>query len=145
MQLLRLPSCQCVPLSRPQMIQTHVRTCEPTVAVCSVWVYGLETEHHRHVEHLKHENGGKLPEKPAYEYLNRRVKPFPWGNNSLFFNPAVSYSVSIQRSILTDAVIGQQGPERCSRGGIDCTLALHLSLRQWNYPFNSISWCICHN
>jgi Cytochrome c oxidase subunit VIa len=30
-----------------------------------------------------------LPQPPAYDYLNRRVKPFPWGNNSLFYNAEV--------------------------------------------------------
>lgn len=55
----------------------------------SIWVYNVEKEHHEHLEHLKHENGGVLPQPPDYEYLNRRVKPFPWGMNSLFFNPEV--------------------------------------------------------
>jgi hypothetical protein len=36
------------------------------------------------------ENDGKLPQPPRYEYLNKRNKPFPWGPNSLFFNPRVS-------------------------------------------------------
>ena len=40
--------------------------------------------------HARHENGGELPEVPAYDYLNRRVKPFPWGPNSLFWNAKVS-------------------------------------------------------
>ncbi|KAJ3516367.1 hypothetical protein NLJ89_g1156 [Agrocybe chaxingu] len=61
--------------------------CVPAIAVCVAWVYNAEAEHAAHVEHLKHENGGVLPEPPAYEFLNRRGKPFPWGNNSLFFNP----------------------------------------------------------
>lgn len=54
------------------------------------WVYNVEQEHHAHEEHEKELHGGKLPEAPAYEYLNRRVKPFPWGNNSLFFNAEVN-------------------------------------------------------
>ncbi|KAJ3574096.1 hypothetical protein NP233_g1991 [Leucocoprinus birnbaumii] len=61
--------------------------CIPAIAVCCAWVYNVETEHAAHVEHIKHENGGELPETPAYDYLNRRGKPFPWGMNSLFFNP----------------------------------------------------------
>ncbi|KAF5356262.1 hypothetical protein D9756_004156 [Leucocoprinus leucothites] len=61
--------------------------CVPAIAVCCAWVYNVETEHAAHVEHIKHENGGELPETPAYDYLNRRGKPFPWGMNSLFFNP----------------------------------------------------------
>jgi cytochrome c oxidase subunit 6a len=46
-------------------------------------------EHAAHIEHIKVENDGKLPDIPEYEYMNRRVKPFPWGMNSLFFNPHV--------------------------------------------------------
>ncbi|EIN14114.1 mitochondrial cytochrome c oxidase subunit VIa [Punctularia strigosozonata HHB-11173 SS5] len=61
--------------------------CLPSIIVCSAWVYNLEADHEEHNRHLMEENGGKLPEPPAYEYLNRRVKPYPWGMNSLFFNP----------------------------------------------------------
>ena len=60
--------------------------CFPGILVCAAWVYNAEVEHAAHLEHLKHENGGELPEVPAYDYLNRRGKPFPWGMNSLFFN-----------------------------------------------------------
>ncbi len=60
-----------------------------SVIVCGAYVYNLEVKHNEHLDHLRAENDGKLPEPPAYEYLNRRVKPFPWGANSLFFNPAV--------------------------------------------------------
>ncbi|KAJ2927155.1 hypothetical protein H1R20_g9902, partial [Candolleomyces eurysporus] len=60
--------------------------CLPGIAVCVAWVYNAEVAHAEHIEHIKHENGGELPETPAYDYLNRRGKPFPWGNNSLFFN-----------------------------------------------------------
>jgi len=35
------------------------------------------------------ENDGHIPFPPDYEYLNVRAKPFPWGKNSLFFNPHV--------------------------------------------------------
>jgi len=57
------------------------------------WVYNVEAEHHAHEEHEKEMHGGKLPDPPAFEYLNRRVKPFPWGSNALFFNPEVRVSV----------------------------------------------------
>lgn len=60
------------------------------VAVCGAWVYNAEVEHKAHIDHIKHENDGVLPETPAYDYMNRRSKPFPWGVNSLFFNPHVS-------------------------------------------------------
>ncbi|ESK97980.1 cytochrome c oxidase subunit via [Moniliophthora roreri MCA 2997] len=63
--------------------------CIPAIAVCSAWVYNLESEHKHHIDHLIEENGGEYPQPPAYEYLNIRRKPFPWGMNSLFFNPEV--------------------------------------------------------
>ncbi|KAH6917462.1 cytochrome c oxidase, subunit VIa [Coprinopsis sp. MPI-PUGE-AT-0042] len=61
--------------------------CIPGIIVCAAWVYNAEAEHAAHIEHIKHENGGELPETPAFDFLNRRSKPFPWGMNSLFFNP----------------------------------------------------------
>ncbi|KAG6862387.1 hypothetical protein C0995_011827 [Termitomyces sp. Mi166 len=66
--------------------------CVPAIAVCVAWVYNSEVEHKQHLDHLRAENDGKLPEIPAYEYLNRRSKPYPWGMNSLFFNPEASPS-----------------------------------------------------
>ncbi|KAF8922670.1 mitochondrial cytochrome c oxidase subunit VIa [Mucidula mucida] len=68
--------------------------CIPAIIVCGAYVYNLEVKHNEHLDHLRAENDGKLPEPPAYEYLNRRVKPFPWGANSLFFNPAVQKDMS---------------------------------------------------
>ncbi|KAJ7596897.1 cytochrome c oxidase subunit VIa-domain-containing protein [Mycena floridula] len=68
--------------------------CVPAIAVCIAWVYKVEAAHAHHTEHLKEENGGELPEIPAYDYLNRRSKPFPWGPNSLFFNPHVNKDMS---------------------------------------------------
>ncbi|KAK2462000.1 hypothetical protein APHAL10511_006463 [Amanita phalloides] len=61
--------------------------CMPGIATCMAWVYNAEAEHADHLEHLKHENDGHLPEGPAYPFLNKRDKPFPWGMNSLFYNP----------------------------------------------------------
>ncbi|KAF8078701.1 COX6A, subunit VIa of cytochrome c oxidase [Lyophyllum atratum] len=61
--------------------------CLPGIAVCTAWVYNAEVEHHHHLDHLRAENDGNLPEVPGFEYMNRRIKPFPWGMNSLFFNP----------------------------------------------------------
>lgn len=56
---------------------------------CYFWVEKVEAEHAEHQEHLKAENDGHLPMPPNYDYLNVRAKPFPWGANSLFFNPHV--------------------------------------------------------
>ncbi|KAG6851191.1 hypothetical protein H0H93_015201 [Arthromyces matolae] len=64
------------------------------VAVCVAWVYNSEMEHKHHLDHLRAENDGKLPEVPAFEYMNRRSKPFPWGMNSLFFNPEANKDMS---------------------------------------------------
>ncbi|KAI0375293.1 mitochondrial cytochrome c oxidase subunit VIa [Pilatotrama ljubarskyi] len=69
--------------------------CLPAIAVCTLWVRNVEAEHEEHQKHLIEENGGKLPEPPAYEYLNRRASgPFPWGMNTLFFNPKVNKDMS---------------------------------------------------
>jgi len=68
--------------------------CIPTTVAIIAWVRNVEAEHAEHQEHLKKEHGGHLPEVPAYEYLNKRAKPFPWGNNSLFFNPHVNKDMS---------------------------------------------------
>ncbi|KAF5312815.1 hypothetical protein D9619_003416 [Psilocybe cf. subviscida] len=66
----------------------------PAIAVCTAWVYNTETEHAAHIEHIKHENGGELPETPAFDYMNRRARPYPWGPNSLFFNPHANKDMS---------------------------------------------------
>ncbi|TCD63329.1 Cytochrome c oxidase subunit 6A, mitochondrial [Steccherinum ochraceum] len=63
--------------------------CLPGIVVAALWVRNVENEHAEHQHHIMEENGGHLPEIPAYEYMNKRAKPFPWGKNSLFFNPHV--------------------------------------------------------
>ncbi|KAI0931876.1 hypothetical protein AcW1_000840 [Taiwanofungus camphoratus] len=69
--------------------------CLPAIAVTALWVRNVEAEHAAHQEHIKAEHDGKLPELPEYEYLNRRpCGPFPWGMNSLFFNPHVNKDMS---------------------------------------------------
>ncbi|KAH9081980.1 COX6A, subunit VIa of cytochrome c oxidase [Lactarius deliciosus] len=68
--------------------------CIPGTFAVLAWVRNVEAEHAEHQEHLKKENGGHLPEAPGYDYLNRRVKPYPWGPNSLFFNPHVNKDMS---------------------------------------------------
>jgi len=54
----------------------------------------VESEHSEHLEHIKHDNGGELPPTPEYPYLNKRAKPFPWGMNSLFYNPHANKDMS---------------------------------------------------
>ncbi|KAJ7103630.1 X15341 cytochrome C oxidase subunit [Mycena belliarum] len=69
--------------------------CLPALAVFGTYVYNVEIEHAAHNEHLMAENDGKLPQPPRYEYLNKRNKPYPWGPNSLFFNPKTQRDMSI--------------------------------------------------
>ncbi|WVR05698.1 hypothetical protein IAU60_002722 [Kwoniella sp. DSM 27419] len=64
--------------------------CVPGAIVGALWTYKLEAAHHEHIEHLKAENGGEAPERPVYSYMNIRTKPFPWGMQTLFFNPEVN-------------------------------------------------------
>lgn len=61
--------------------------CDPVLGG-AFYVKSVEDAHHAHLEHEKHEHGET--EKPNYSWLNKRGKPFPWGMNSLFFNPEVS-------------------------------------------------------
>jgi len=70
--------------------------CIPAIAVCIAWVRNAEAEHHAHQEHLAAENDGHLPHPPAYPYLNFRAKPFPWGMNSLFWNPHTNKDVAAE-------------------------------------------------
>jgi hypothetical protein len=79
-------------------------TLRLSVIVGGIWTYKVEKEHAEHIEHEKHENGGQLPETPAYDHMNRRVKPFPWGNNSLFFNPEVRPLASWYPAVDANAV-----------------------------------------
>ncbi|TDL28698.1 mitochondrial cytochrome c oxidase subunit VIa [Rickenella mellea] len=58
----------------------------PTTLLVTVWVRNVEEKHAEHEAHLKEENGGHLPQPPDYPYMNKRIKPFPWGMNVLFFN-----------------------------------------------------------
>lgn len=57
----------------------HPSEPDCVVAVCGIWTYKLEKDHAAHEEHLKHENDGKLPQPPAYEYLNVRRMCFAHG------------------------------------------------------------------
>ncbi|OJA16121.1 hypothetical protein AZE42_00109 [Rhizopogon vesiculosus] len=68
--------------------------CVPATFVVAAWVRNVEAEHAEHVDHLRAENDGHVPEVPQYEYMNRRLKPYPWGMNSLFYNPHVNKDLS---------------------------------------------------
>ncbi|WFD35961.1 Cytochrome c oxidase subunit 6A [Malassezia cuniculi] len=62
----------------------------PGSVVLGVYMYKIESEHAKHHEHVLEEHGG-LPERPDYEYVNIKTKKFPWGQQSLFYNPKVNY------------------------------------------------------
>ncbi|KAH8102532.1 cytochrome C oxidase subunit [Cristinia sonorae] len=70
--------------------------CLPGIVVAALWVRNVEAEHAEHAHHLRAENDGHLPEPPRYDYLNKRTKPFPWGANSLFFNPHVQRDLTAE-------------------------------------------------
>jgi hypothetical protein len=103
-QLLRRVPCQYVPLI---LASPPVSCAFPAFVTCA-WVYNVETEHAAHEDPLIEENNGTLPQPPSYPYLNRRVKPFPWGGNSLFFNSKVSFRTSIYSDIFQRRTV-QQG------------------------------------
>ena len=76
----------------------------------TAYVKKVEDEHHAHIEHEKHEAGGELPEQPEYAWLNKRNKPFPWGMNSLFFNPEVSVRALLSPLKAYTPLPGKQEP-----------------------------------
>lgn len=59
----------------------------PAVTSALFYLGGKEAEHMKHHEHELEENDGELPPRPKYEHLNWKVHDFPWGPQSLFFNP----------------------------------------------------------
>ncbi|KAG8914167.1 Cytochrome c oxidase subunit 6A, mitochondrial [Tulasnella sp. 408] len=74
-------------VAKRNAVQAHA-----ALVVAAVYTKRVEDEHHAHMEHLKHERGDEpLPE---YSYMNKRQKPFPWGMNTLFFNPEVNKDMS---------------------------------------------------
>ena len=83
----------------PRHLHPPVSRTLPAFVTCA-WVYNVESEHAAHEDPLIEENNGTLPQPPPYAYLNRRVKPFPWGGNSLFFNSKVCFRASVLSDIL---------------------------------------------
>lgn len=82
----------CIPAGQLNFraLSSSVLKYKNTVIGTAVWVKRVEDAHHAHMEHEKHEHGEQ--ETPEYTWLNKRTKPFPWGNESLFFNPEVKLS-----------------------------------------------------
>ncbi|KAA1127292.1 Cytochrome c oxidase subunit 6A, mitochondrial [Puccinia graminis f. sp. tritici] len=62
----------------------------PSIVLALVNAYNLAKEHEHHLEHIKEENGGELPERIHYDYLNIRNKSFPWGNYIVLFRSTSS-------------------------------------------------------
>ncbi|KAI0001922.1 X15341 cytochrome C oxidase subunit [Russula vinacea] len=89
---IRFVLFECCALGAEPFVSFFV--CIPGAVAVTAWVRNVEAEHAEHEEHIKKENDGHLPEVPGYDYLNRRVKPYPWGPNSLFFNPHVNKDMS---------------------------------------------------
>ena len=65
--------------------------------VAGVYTKRVEDAHHAHLEHEKHEHGDEP--HPVYHYMNKRQKPFPWGMNTLFFNPEVRCRASMRSTL----------------------------------------------
>src|ERR1700733_4254012 len=102
---------------------------------CGVYVKRVEDEHQAHAEHEKHEHGDE--EKPNYLWLNKRAKPFPWGYNTLFYNPEVRHSTYKKQFVLltrhSPHVAGEQGYD--SKGRVDVQLpAPFLLYRKLTIP-----------
>ncbi|GAA5825860.1 hypothetical protein JCM11251_000029 [Rhodosporidiobolus azoricus] len=65
----------------------------PSIIIGLLNAKALADEHTKHLEHIKEENGGELPERIVYPYFNKREKDLPWGPNTPFFNPHVNIPV----------------------------------------------------
>ncbi|KAF9975929.1 Cytochrome c oxidase subunit 6A, mitochondrial [Actinomortierella ambigua] len=57
--------------------------CMPAIVASTANAYRLYAEHQEHMAHHP-------PEKIKYPYMRLRARAFPWGDDSLFFNPAVN-------------------------------------------------------
>ncbi|GAA5891443.1 hypothetical protein JCM6882_004473 [Rhodosporidiobolus microsporus] len=65
----------------------------PSILIGILNAKALADEHEHHIDHIKEENGGELPERIVYPYFNKREKDLPWGPNTPFFNPKVNIAV----------------------------------------------------
>ncbi|KAG0263425.1 Cytochrome c oxidase subunit 6A, mitochondrial [Mortierella polycephala] len=63
-----------------------IYVCIPAVIAASANAYNLWAKHQAHLEHQRHD--GHEPVK--YPYMRLRAKEFPWGDESLFFNPDIN-------------------------------------------------------
>merc|ERR1712080_494543 len=65
----------------------------PAIIIALLNAKNLAAEHEAHIEHMKEENGGELPERIVYPYFNKREKDFPWGPYTPFYNPHANIPV----------------------------------------------------
>lgn len=66
----------------------------PAILLTTYHVYGIEMEHKRHREHLKHVPDEDWPRD--YEFMNIRSKPYFWGDGdkTAFWNPVVNRHIN---------------------------------------------------
>ena len=65
----------------------------PAIIIALLNAKNLAAEHEAHIEHMKEENGGELPERIVYPYFNKREKDLPWGPYTPFYNPRVNIPI----------------------------------------------------
>ncbi|GAA5943026.1 hypothetical protein JCM3775_000238 [Rhodotorula graminis] len=68
----------------------------PSIIIGLLNAKALADEHEKHLEHIKEDNGGELPERIVYPCASRlftSLRHFPWGPNTPFFNPHVNIAV----------------------------------------------------
>ncbi|GAA5984981.1 hypothetical protein JCM10908_002473 [Rhodotorula pacifica] len=61
----------------------------PAIIIAILNAKNLAAEHEHHLEHMKEENGGELPERIVYPYFNKRDK----GTYTPFYNPRVNIPI----------------------------------------------------
>ncbi|KAI1317218.1 Cytochrome c oxidase subunit 6A, mitochondrial [Mortierella claussenii] len=64
-----------------------IYVCIPALIAASANAYNLYSKHQAHLEHERHEGHHEMIK---YPYMRLRAKAFPWGDDSLFFNPDVN-------------------------------------------------------
>ncbi|GAA5985181.1 hypothetical protein JCM11641_005477, partial [Rhodosporidiobolus odoratus] len=80
-------------LDSPSSAANSYYVAFPSIIIGLLNAKALADEHEHHLEHVKEEDGGELPERIVYPYFNKREKDLPWGPNTPFFNPKVNIPV----------------------------------------------------
>ncbi|KAF9581064.1 Cytochrome c oxidase subunit 6A, mitochondrial [Lunasporangiospora selenospora] len=63
-----------------------IYVCIPALIASTANAYNLFAKHQEHLEHERHEGH----EKVKYPYMRIRSKAFPWGDETLFYNPDIN-------------------------------------------------------